>query len=214
MKGMTLVGLMVGAIAAVALGAPAGPGAAQKPAPASPTAGQDLRVALVDLLTEHAGLATLAMQKGYDGEPDFQAVVNELDANTIDIVTAIRSIFGDQAAQAFDRLWRDHIDHLVDYTVGLKTKDAATRRQAKDELAVYVEDISALLSEAVGLPRAALERSFRVHVGQLVGALDEYAAGNYDKAYALYRDAHMHMVMAANVLADGIIARFPQRFAV
>jgi hypothetical protein len=212
MKRMSLVALVVGAVAVLALGVSARPAAAQQPGSAAP-AGEELRVALVGLLTEHAHLAALAMQKGYDGDPDFQAIVDELDGNTAAIVTAIRSIFGEQAAQAFERLWRAHISYLVDYTVGLKAGDAAMQRQAKQNLARYVEDIAALLSEALGLPRGALERAFRVHVGQLAGALDEYAAGDYETAYALIGDAHAHMVMTANVLAGAIIARFPERFA-
>lgn len=213
MRRISLVVLAVGAAAVLAVGVPTHPAAAQQAVPVAPTAGDELRIALVDLLTEHAHLAALAMQKGYDGDRDFQAVVNQLDGNTAAIVTAVRSILGEQAAQAFERQWRGHISYLVDYTVGLKAGDAAMQRQAKQNLARYVEDIAVLLSEALRLPRGALERAFRVHVGQLAGALDEYAAGDYETAYALLGDAHMHMVMTANVLAGAIIARFPERFA-
>lgn len=214
MRRITLVALTAAAVALCAFGAQARSAAAQQAAPSTSTAGEDLRVSLVDLLTEHASLAALAMQKGYDEQPDFEAVTGELDANTVALVTAVRSIFGDQAARAFEQLWRDHIAYLVDYAAGLRMGDAAMQRQAKENLADYVDSISGLLSEALNLPRAAFEQAFQVHVGQLAGALDEYAAGEYRTAYALYSDAHMHMVMTANVLADGIIARFPQRFAV
>ena len=65
----------------------------------------DLRVTLGRLLAEHAGLATVAMQKGFDGDQDFKAIADALDTNTVDLGEALGSVYGDEAKTAFLKMW-------------------------------------------------------------------------------------------------------------
>jgi hypothetical protein len=48
---------------------------------------------------------------------------------------------------------------------------------------------------------------------QLKGALDAYAAGDYEESYSLVRDAYAHMLATGNALADAIVAQNPDMFA-
>jgi hypothetical protein len=174
----------------------------------------DLRVALSGLLTEHAALAIFAMQKGYANAPDFQAISAQLDQNTNALGNAVHGVYGDAAAQGFLTLWRNHIGFFVDYTVGSATHDQAKRDRAQANLAGYARDISTLFAGAnPNLPEPALEQAFDVHIQQLSGALDAYAGGDYARAYQLFDDSHMHMMMAGTVLAGGIVAQFPAQFS-
>jgi hypothetical protein len=184
------------------------------PGAASPSA--DLRVTLDTLLGEHALLAMFATQKGLGGEKDFEAVAAALDANSVDLSEAIGSVYGDRAATKFldgEALWRDHIGFFVDYTVALAKKDKAGQDKAVNDLMGYVEAFSAFLSEATGLPQDALRTSISEHVTQLKGQLDAYAAGDYEKAYALAREAFAHMVMTGDTLAAAIVKQSPEKLA-
>ena len=79
------------------------------------TSGSDLRVALNNLMAEHAQLglaATAAALGGRSGE--FQAAAAALDANSVSLSQAIGSVYGQGAQDAFLALWRKHIGFIVD----------------------------------------------------------------------------------------------------
>ena len=180
---------------------------------ASPAA--DLRSTLDTLLGDHALLAMFATQKGYGGEADFEAIAAALDENSVELSEAIGSVYGDEAAQQFldgPALWRDHIGFFVDYTVGLATKDKAAQREAVENLEGYTGAFSGFLADATGLPQDALQASITEHVMQLKGQIDAYAAGDYEEAYRLFRQAYEHMVMTGDTLAEAIVAQNPDEF--
>jgi hypothetical protein len=179
-------------------------------------AASDLRVTLDRLLGEHAILAMLATQKGLNGDADFEAIAAALDANSVDIAEAIGSVYGDEAAKQFldgPSLWRDHIGFFVDYTVALAKGDEAGQQEAVDNLTGYTGAFSGFLAEATGLPQPALQEGVTMHVMQLKGALDAYAAGDYEEAYSLFREAYKHMVATGDTLATGIVQQSPDMFA-
>jgi phage terminase small subunit len=179
------------------------------------SAASDLRVTLNRLLGEHAILAMLATQKGYSGAPDFEAIAGALDQNSVEISEAIGSVYGDEAAKQFldgPSLWRDHISFFVDYTVALAKKDKAGQQEAVDNLTGYTGAFSGFLAEATGLPQQALQDGLTMHIGQLKGALDAYAAGDYDEAYSLFREAYEHMVATGDTLAMAIVEQNPDLF--
>jgi hypothetical protein len=176
----------------------------------------DLRVTLDTLLGEHALLAIAASQKGLDGDEDFEAAAAALDANSMEVADAIGSVYGDEAAKQFldgPSLWRDHIGFFVDYTVGLAGNDKAAQQEAVDNLTGYTGAFSGFLAEATGLPQPALQEGVTMHVMQLKGALDAYAAGDHEEAYRLFREAYKHMVATGDTLATGIVQQSPDMFA-
>jgi hypothetical protein len=97
----------------------------------------DLRVTLDRLLAEHGELAIFAMQKGFDGSNDFEAIAAALDENTVALREAIGSVCGDEAEQAFLKMWREHIGFFVEYTVATAEDDQQGRKAALDQLARY-----------------------------------------------------------------------------
>lgn len=176
----------------------------------------DLRITLNRLLAEHADLAMLATQKGLAGAEDFDAVAAALDANSVEISEAIGSVYGEDAAKEFldgALNWRAHIGFFVDYTVGLAKNDKAAQEKAVGDLMGYMEAFSQFLSQATGLPQAALRDGLQTHVGQLKDQIDAYAAGDYEAAYASFRKAYAHMYMTGDALAGAIVAQNPEMFS-
>ena len=175
----------------------------------------DLRVMLGNILGEHAMLAMVATQKGYDGDEDFKQIAAALDQNTEALGQAIEQVYGAEAAEEFlngENLWRDHIGYFVDYTTGLAKKDKAAQKKAVDGLMAYNERVSVFLSDATGLPKDALSEGFEMHITQLKGQIDAYAAGDYDEAYRLAREAHAHMWDTATTLSSAIVSQSPDQF--
>ncbi len=175
-------------------------------ATAAPKAVQ-LRIALNQLLGEHALLAIQATQRGLDGGKDFAAVAKQLDRNSVAISKAIGSVYGPAAAKQFlngKDLWRAHIRYFVAYTVATAKHDSAGQKKAVSDLMRYVQTQATFFAKATGLPRAALVNDLTAHVLQLKGQLDAYAAGRYAQSYTLANAAYAHMGMTADLLAAAI----------
>jgi hypothetical protein len=175
----------------------------------------DLRVTLDRILGEHALLAAFATQKGYAGEPDFEAIAAALDANSADVGAAVGSVYGEEAGDQFldgKLLWRDHIGFFVDYTVGLAKKDPAAQEKAVGNLMGYNQAASVFLSDATGVPRQAIADAFAEHITQLKGQIDAYAAGRYGAAYEELREAYAHMFMTGDALSGAIADQMPDEF--
>ena len=174
----------------------------------------DLQLTLDMLLSEHAIIAVQAMRNGVTGAPDFDASAGALAGNTDDLTAAIESVYGADAGAAFRTQWEAHIGFFVDYTVGVATDDQAAQDAALDELAGYREDFAAFLDSATGgnAPAGPVSDALQAHVDQLVAALDTYADGDFEAAYAAEREASAHMFMTGEVLAAAIAGQFPDRF--
>ncbi len=179
------------------------------------TPGGDLRADLGHLLSEHAGLAVIAMQNGVDGAPDFEAATEVLTANTEDLSAAITSVYGEEAGQAFEKMWTEHIGYFVDYVNATAEEDEAAKEEAMDNLGMYKEEFSEFMDKATegNVPADELASGLQMHADQLIGAFDAYAAGNYDEAFNQAREAYGHMYGAAKLLSSGIVMQHPDEFA-
>lgn len=179
------------------------------------TPAADLRSALDQVFTEHAGLAVMAMQNGVDGDPDFEASSAALLANADDLAAAVSSVYGEEGGAAFDAIWKSHIGYFVDYVTATANDDQAGKDQAMKELEGYVVEQAAFLETATegGLPAADLEAGLTEHVKQLIAAFDQYVAGDYEASYASLRAAYAHMLMPAEGLSQTIVNQFPEKFS-
>lgn len=174
----------------------------------------DLRSALDRLLSEHGSLAVLAMQKGINGAPDFDAADGALLANSEDLTAAVASIYGADAGKAFKGLWNTHIGFFVDYVKATAAKDESKRKEALDKLNQYGTDFGTFLEGANpnNFKTDDIAGSLKPHVAQLISAFDNYVNKDYTKAYASTREAYAHMSHTGDYLATGIVAQIQDKF--
>jgi hypothetical protein len=167
-------------------------------------------------LGEHAELAVDAMRSGLAGQPDFTAAAGALDTNTREITGVIESIFGAEAATAFQALWADHIDAFVGYTTALASGDEALETQSRARLEQFNASFSAFLATAVQdrLGASSLDEAFVAHEDFLLRQIDSYAARDYSTAHELSFDAYQHMFALAaqlsTAIGDTVAARSPE----
>ena len=174
----------------------------------------ELRATLDYLLGEHLLLASSATGAALGGrDAQFKAAAAALDANSVDISKAIGSVYGQGAEDAFLPLWRRHIGFVVDYTVGVATKDKPKQDKAVSDLVQYTQDFGAFLASAnPNLPKEAVADLVKSHVLTLKDVIDAQAAGDQPKVYTSLRAATDHMRMIADPLAEAIVKQFPDRF--
>ena len=180
----------------------------------STTKAADLRAGLNYLLGEHILLASSATGAALAGrDAQFKAAAAALDQNSVDISKAIGSVYGQGAEDAFLPLWRRHIGFVVDYTVGVASKDKAKSDKAVADLVQYTQDFGAFLASAnPNLPKNVVAALVKDHILTLKPVIDAQAAGDQAKVYTLLRFATGHMRMIADPLAEAIVKQFPQKF--
>jgi uncharacterized protein YbaA (DUF1428 family) len=183
-------------------------------APSVSTPASDLRSALDSLLSEHAYLAVVAMQKGIDGSADFEAVAGALNENADSLSAAVASVYGEEGGAKFKEIWTSHIGYFVDYVVATGAKDQAAKDKALAELDEYRVEQSAFLESATGgkLKAADLEEGLKGHVNRLISAFDNYVEGDFDQAYDSIRESIHHMYGPAKGLSWAITEQFPEKF--
>ncbi|WP_226582677.1 copper amine oxidase [Halobacillus litoralis] len=181
--------------------------------PATPAA--DLRADLNHLLSEHAALAVLAMQKGGDGAEDFEEAAGALNNNTEDLTAAIASVYGEEAGEQFNEMWSEHIGFFVDYVQASVNEDDQAKEQALTALDGYRKDFSEFLDTATegGLEAENTAEGLQMHVNQLTGAFDNYIEGDFDMAYEEVRKAYAHMYGVGEGLSGAIVNQNPEMFA-
>jgi hypothetical protein len=178
------------------------------------SAAAGLRSTLTMAFQEHTYLAARATGAALGArEPEFKAAAAALDANGVDISKAIGSVYGQGAQDAFLPLWRRHIGFVVDYTVGVATKDQAKQQKAVEDLVTYSQDFGAFLASAnPNLPKDVVAGLVKDHILTLKPVIDAQAAGDQPKVYVMLRSATDHMRMIADPLAEAIVKQFPQKF--
>jgi hypothetical protein len=180
-------------------------------APSATSKAAELRAGLTNLLEEHVYLAGIATGTALSGG-DLKPAADALDENSVALSDAIKSVYGDAAAQTFLGLWRTHIGFFVDYTNAVATGDDAAKQKAIDDLTGYTKDFSAFLAGAnPKLDQATLAEGLKMHAETLFAAIDAQAAKDPSQ-YTKLRAAAQHMPDFAKILADGIVQQFPEKF--
>ncbi|MGP4069662.1 copper amine oxidase [Halobacillus sp. B29] len=178
------------------------------------TPAADLRSNLNHLLSEHVGLATMAMQNGIDGSEDFEASAQALSNNTEDLTKAMTKIFGEEAGDQFNEIWTQHIDDFVAYVKATANEDEEKQKEAMQALEDYRETFANFLEEGTNgeLSAEKLAPSLQQHADFLFNTFDQYAEGDYEQTYQTLRDSYAHMFGASKALSTGIVAQNPEMF--
>ncbi len=179
------------------------------------TAAADLRTKLDLALGEHIIFASKATGAALGGRADeFGAYGDLLNKNGTDIGAMIGSVYGPEAADAFNKIWSAHNGFFVDYTTGVAKKDQAMQDKAvKDLTETYVPDFSKFISDATGLPLEAVTDLTTQHVLQTKAIVDAQGKKDWKGAYAAIRTGYAHMQMIGDAIAPAIAAKFPDKIA-
>ena len=178
------------------------------------SAAANLRTKLDLALGEHIILASKATGAALGGRNDeFAAYGALLNTNGTDIGAMIGAAYGNDAKDAFNKIWSAHNGFFVDYTTGVATKDKAKMDLAvKNLTTVYVPDFAKFISDATGLPMDAVVSLTTDHVLQTKAIVDAQAKGDWTAAYAAIRMAYAHMQKIGDAIAPAIATKFADKF--
>jgi hypothetical protein len=148
--------------------------------------------------------------------PDTDSTVERLLQNQVDIGDAVKPFYGDAAGEQLTALLKDHIILAAELITAAKTGDSAAVEAAKAAWYVNGDEIGAFLSAANSerWSDAEMKSMMRDHLDLTLNEAVHYLTGDYRASVADYNEIHGQILHMADMLSEGIVAQFPERFAV
>ncbi|MGH7685519.1 MAG: hypothetical protein ACREN2_01680 [Candidatus Dormibacteria bacterium] len=172
-----------------------------------------LRLAMRRLWSDHVIWTRQYVVAAIDGKPEADAAAARLLRNQADIGQAVASFYGDAAGTQLTALLKQHITIAVDIVDAAKKNDSARFRSANEAWDRNADEIAGLLSSAnPNWPRRDVLDLLMQHLNltrdEVTAHLKRRRAADV-KAFDLIQT---EILTVADVLSDGIIKQFPERF--
>ena len=147
--------------------------------------------------------------------PDTSFAVDRLLQNQVDIGDAIKPYYGNAAGNQLTALLTEHITIAAELLTAAKAGDSAAFNDANTRWYANANDIAAFLNTANPKywPLAEMQDLMEVHLDTTLAEAVARLSGDWAADIAAFDAVHNHILMMADVLSNGIISQFPQKFA-
>ena len=176
-------------------------------------AAADLKSGMRKLWEDHITYTRNYIISALAGLPDTDAVAKRLLANQDDIGNAVKPFYGDEAGLKLAALLKDHIMIATEVVAAAKAGNKNDLDAAQKKWSANGVEIAAFLAGAnPNWPEQTLKDMLQKHLDLTSGEV----VGRLKKDWALdiksYDEGHAHMLMFADMLTDGIVKQFPDKF--
>jgi hypothetical protein len=175
----------------------------------------DLNNALRMLWEEHIVWTRLAIISIIGDMPDADVVINRLLRNPIDFEEALKPYYGAEKTSEFGDLLKDHLviaAELVRAAKAGKSKEAADAEKRwyanADEIAAFLGRINPYWSKEEW--KSMLHEHLALTKSEAVNILSK----DYEAGVNVYDEIQRQALMMADVMRDGIVRQFPDKFPV
>jgi hypothetical protein len=182
--------------------------------PAQSARAWQFRETMRKLWEDHITWTRLAIISLEGGTPDTDATVARLLQNQADIGDAVKPFYGDAAGNELTAQLRQHILIAADVIAAAKAGDQAKLVDAQARWTQNADDIAALLHDVNPhfWKLQALRDEMHMHLALTTEEAVAHLQGNWTADVAAYDRVHDHILHMSDILANGIIEQFPQRF--
>jgi hypothetical protein len=183
--------------------------------PASQTDPLAFRQAVRKLWEDHITWTRVYIINVAADMPEADATAERLLQNQVDIGNAIKPFYGDEAGEGLTALLKDHILIAADLLAAAKAGDNPKVEEANARWQDNANQIAALLSGANPdhWPQAEMEAMMKSHLDLTLQEATARLNGDWAADIAAYDQVHEDILKMADMLADGIVAQFPDQFA-
>ena len=180
---------------------------------ASSEAANELRSNMRKLWEDHVTWTRNVICCLVDGLPGADQAVKRLLQNQDDIGNAIKPVYGEMAGTKLTALLHDHITISADVVNAAKASDNSALEAANKKWFSNADDISGFLSSAN--PNWKLADMKSMMNSHLKLTTDEAVARikkDYEADVAAYDKVHNEILEMSDMLTDGIVKQFPEKF--
>jgi hypothetical protein len=148
------------------------------------------------------------------GLPDLKTAETRLLRNQTEIGNAIKPYYGIAAGDQLTKLLRTHILEAVPVLAQAKAGNEAKLTKALDAWYTNANEIAAFLSKAnpgawpLDMTSAMMKRHLQLTTAEAVARLQ----GHWSADVAAYDKVHAEILAMSQMLSNGIIQQFPERF--
>lgn len=173
-----------------------------------------LRATMRKLWEDHITWTRLVIVSTAAGLPGLDATTQRLLQNQADIGNAIKPFYGDPAGDTLTALLREHIVGAAGVLAAAKGKDPAAVETAKKAWYANGDEIAAFLANAnaKAWPLTDSQTMMREHLDLTLTEAVDQLQGHYPESVADYDKVHEAMLRMADMLSNGIISQFPEKF--
>jgi hypothetical protein len=177
------------------------------------SAAVEMRMAMRMLWEDHIAYTRNYIISELGGLPDSDAAAQRLLRNQDDIGNAFKPYYGDIAGKTLSVLLRDHIQDATEVVAAAKSGDQAKLAEAQKKWSANGKEIAKFLSGAnPNWSRKTLEEMLQTHLDLTSAEVVARLASDWAADIKAYDDGHAHMLIFADMLADGIAKQFPAKF--
>lgn len=174
----------------------------------------ELRVAMRKLWEDHITWTRNYIISSLADLEDTGKVAERLLKNQDDIGDAIKPVYGDDAGKKLAALLRDHILIATEVVKAAKMGNSEELTKASKKWYANADDIAVFLSGAnTNWPKQALVDMLYKHLEYTTGEVVSRLKKDWAADIEFYDKGHLHMLMFADALTDGIVKQFPNKFS-
>lgn len=174
-----------------------------------------LRAAMRRLWSDHVFWTREYVVAAIDG-PDgaAKAAADRLMRNQEDIGNAVAAYYGAPAGQKLTSLLKQHIQIAVDVVAAAKVGDQSQLQDANTKWNQNANEIADFLSRAnPNWPHQALADAMKMHLETTTREVLARLHKDYAQDAAAFDGVYDHILHMSDVLTEGIVKQFPDRFS-
>ncbi len=172
------------------------------------------KAAMRVLWSDHATWTRDVIHGLLDENPDANAALNRLLQNQVDIGNAIKPYYGNVAGQQLTDSLTRHIVLAGDILIAARDGNTADFNKAHAQWYQNGDGIASFLNAANpenwGLEH--LKGHMKDHLDLTLAEAVAHLEGRHDDEIQTYDDVFEQLMHMADLLSDGIIAQFPEKF--
>lgn len=174
----------------------------------------DFRSAMRKLWEDHITWTRVFIISAAADLPDREAATQRLLQNQVDIGDAIKPYYGDAAGNQLTALLKDHILIAADVVAAAKANDQAKLADANRRWTANADQIADFLSKAnpQNWPQAEMRQMMHDHLRLTTNEAVARLHGDWAADVKTYDDVHQQILQMADMLSEGIIKQFPNKF--
>jgi hypothetical protein len=187
--------------------------AAAQPAPAT-LSRVTLRNAMGKYWEDHITWTRLFVISDLSNAPDLDATTQRLLQNQVDIGDAIKPFYGAAAGDQLTALLRQHILIAADVVSAAKANDSTALSAHMARWQANADEIGDFLGAAnpEQWPAAEMKAMMRQHLDLTTAEVVARLNKDWPADIAAYDRIHLHILVLADQLTNGIVAQFPAAF--
>ena len=174
----------------------------------------DLRSDMRKLWEDHIQWTRNVIFNILDDLPGATQDVARLLKNQDDIGNAIKPYYGDAAGNQLTSLLRQHILIAADLLTALKNNNTTAFNTANAQWFANADAIAAFLSSLnPNWPLAEMKDMMYMHLNLTSAEALARKQHNYNADVTAYDNVHNEILQMADMLTEGIVAQFPNKFS-